>query len=58
MLIEVCMEVTGCGDGCVAVGLGVGGWMCEFWTSGIVYVLILTKSMSLTQFGQKVGADK
>ena len=40
---------------------GVGGWMSEFWASGIVYMLypglILTISMSivcLTQFGQKV----
>ena len=54
------MEVTGCGDGCVGGGcvLGcVGGWMSGFWTSGIVYMLILTISMSivcLTQFGQKV----
>ena len=32
--------------------------MSEFWTSGIVYILILTLSMSilyLTQFGQKVN---
>ena len=36
---------------------GVGGWVSEFWTSDIVYMLILTISMSLvhlTQFGQKV----
>ena len=39
------MEVTGCGDGCVFVG--VGGWVSEFWTSGIVYMLILTISMSI-----------
>ena len=62
---EVCMEVTGCGDGCVGMGVGVcfgvwvGGWVSEFWfwTSGIVLMLILTISMSLVcliQFGQKV----
>ena len=60
---EVCMAVTGCGDGCVGVGWvcvwGVGGWMSEFWLSGTVYMLILTICMSysilcLTQFGQKV----
>ena len=47
---EVCMEVTGCGDGCVGVGWGcvwvVGGWVGEFWTSGIVYMLIFTTGMS------------
>ena len=50
---EVCKEVTGCGDGCVG-----GGCVSEFWTSCIVYMLILTISMRivcLTQFGQKVG---
>ena len=43
---------------CVWVGVGmkrgVGGWVSEFWTSGIVYMLILTINMStvcLTQFG-------
>ena len=59
---EVCMEVTWCRDGCVGVGWGCvcgvwGGWVSEFWTNGIVYMLILTKGMStvcLTQFGQKV----
>ena len=39
------MEVTGCGDGCIGVRWvcvwGVGGWMSEFWTNGIVCVLIL-----------------
>ena len=33
---------------------GVGGWVSEFWTRGIVYMLILTISMStvcLIQFG-------
>ena len=43
------------GGGCVFGG--VGRWVSEFWTSGIVYMLILTISMStvcLTQFGQKV----
>ena len=37
---------------------GVCGWVGEFWTSDIVYMVILTISMStvcLTQFGQKVG---
>ena len=55
---EVCMAVTWCGEGCVGVGVcvfgGVGGWMSEFWTSDIVYMLILTISMSavcLSQFG-------
>ena len=36
---------------------GVGGWVSEFWTSGTVYMLKLTISMSivcLTQFGHKV----
>ena len=43
---EVCMEVTGYGDGCVGVGWvcvfgGVDGLVSEFWTSGIVlYVTI------------------
>ena len=35
----------------------VGGWVSEFWTSGIVYILIFTISMNtvcLTQFGRKV----
>ena len=43
------------GGGCVFGD--VGGWVSEFWTSGVVYMLILTISMStvcLTQFGQKV----
>ena len=37
------MEVTGCGDGCVGVGVSVhlgvwvDAWVSEFWTSGIVY---------------------
>ena len=36
--------------------VGVGGLMSEFWTSGIVYMLILTMStVCLTQFGQKSG---
>ena len=52
------MAVTGCGEGCVGVGVGVcfwgvGGWVSEFWTSGIVYMLILT-IVCLTPFGQKV----
>ena len=56
---EVCMEVTGCGWGfwgwgwvfvCVCVCGWVGGWVNEFWTSGIVYMLLLT----IIQFGQKV----
>ena len=40
----------------VCLGVWVGGWVSEFWTSGIIYVLILTVSMStvcLTQSGQK-----
>ena len=33
---EVCMAITGCGDGCVGVGGmcvsgGVGGWVSKFW---------------------------
>ena len=45
-----------CWGVCVCVFGGVGGWMSEFWTSDIVYMLILTISMSavcLSQFGQK-----
>ena len=45
----------------LSMGMGVLGWGCrwmsEFLTSGIVYILIFTISMSLvclTQFGQKV----
>ena len=40
------MVFTGCGvdvvgwSGCVLGG--VGGWVSEFWTSGLVYMLILT----------------
>ena len=37
---------------------GVAGWDSEFWISGIVYILTLTRSMStvcLTQYGQKVN---
>ena len=42
---DVCMEITGCGGGgvgwrWVCVG-GVGGWVSEFWTSGIIYMRIL-----------------
>ena len=39
---EVCMEVTGCWNGCVwgCVCLGVAGWVSDFWTSGIVYIQI------------------
>ena len=34
---------------------GVGGWVSEFWTSGMIYMLILSMStVSLTQFCQKV----
>ena len=43
------------GDGCVFGG--VGRWVSAFWTSGMIYMLILTISMStvcLTQFDQKV----
>ena len=55
---EVCMEVTGCGDGCIG---GRGGcvfqvWISEFWTNDIVYMLILTESMRivcLTQFTER-----
>ena len=50
----------------LSVGMGVSGWgrgvfgvwLSEFWTSGIVYILILTINMSivwLIQFGQKVN---
>ena len=49
------MVVTGCGVGCVLEGVGV--WLGGFWTSGIVYVLVLTISMStvsLTQFDQNL----
>ena len=34
---EVCIEVPGCGDGCVGVGVGVC-LRIEFWTSGTVYM--------------------
>ena len=30
------MAVTGCGDRCVGVGVGVSGWVSEFWTSDLV----------------------
>ena len=30
----------------VCLGVWVGGWVFEFWASGIVYMLILTISMS------------
>ena len=35
----------------------MGGWVTDFWTSGIFYMLIHTISVStaaLTQLGQKV----
>ena len=41
----------------VCMAVCVSGWVSEFWTSGIVYMLILITSMStvcLTQFRQKV----
>ena len=46
------------GDGCVGVGwvcvLDVGGWVSEFWTSGIVCILKLTMStVCLTQLTKK-----
>ena len=41
------MAVTGCGGGCF-----IGGGGCVFWTSGIVYMVILI--VCLSQFGQKV----
>ena len=47
----VCWGEGGC------VFRGVGGWVSEFWTSGIVSMLILTVSMNivcLTQFGLEV----
>ena len=49
-------EVTGCGDGCVGLGWGWGvfgghrEWVTEFWTSGIVYMLILTRTMNTVQW--------
>ena len=53
------MEVTRCGGGCV--GVGVDGWvMIKFWTSSIVYMLMLNiismsrPTVCITQFGQKV----
>ena len=59
------MVVIGCESGCIEWGVGVlggvGGWVSEFWTSGIVYMLILTISMNivcLTQFGQKSGVSE
>ena len=33
---------------------GGDGWMSEFWTSGIVYMLIPTVSMSIVCLTQKV----
>ena len=54
------MIFTGYEVGCVVAGfvcIRGCGWVGEFWTSGIVYMLILTISMStvcLTQFCQKV----
>ena len=40
----VCVEVTGCEDGCVFGG--VDSWVSEFWRSGLVYMLLLSMSMS------------
>ena len=39
---DVCMEVTGCGDGCVGFGVGVcsGKWVCEWVTFGQVALFI------------------
>ena len=51
--LGVGMGVLGWG----VLGVWVDGWVSEFWTSDIVYILIFTISMSsvcLTQFGQKV----
>ena len=52
---EVCLEVTGSGDGCVGVGWGafwgVSRWVSEIWTSGIVSVhLIGQKKKGLIKF--------
>ena len=53
--------VWGCvywGGGGVYYGCG---WVVEFWTSGVVYMLILSKGMSavcLTQFGKKSGLSE
>ena len=54
MRFEWYLVVTGCGDGCV--GVGVGGWASEFWTSGIVCnnTHISISRVCLTQFVQKV----
>ena len=50
------MGMEGVGWGECVFG-GVSWWVIEFWTSGIVYTLMLTISMStvcLNQFGQKL----
>ena len=45
------MKVTRCQEGCVGWDWvfvwSVGGCLSEIWTSGIVYILILTISMSM-----------
>ena len=54
VLMRFVWRSLGVGMGCVG---GVGGWVSEFWTSGIVYMLICTLSMStvcLPHFNQKV----
>ena len=65
VLVCVCVGGGVCGWGCVWGGWGVcvclgvlvggwvSGWVSEFWTSGIVYMLIRTISVNavcLTQF--------
>ena len=41
--VAVSMEVTGWWG----VGVAVEGWVSQFWTSGIVYILILTISINI-----------
>ena len=55
MNVTWCVWGVVCWDG-VCVFEGVGGWVSEFWTSGIIYMLnsLSMSTVCLTQFDQRV----
>ena len=38
------MNATGCEGGCVGVVFVGCGWVSDFWTNGIAYMIIFTKA--------------